>query len=475
MALATRSDERRVAGDVRNTIYRLLSVQPYLFPIVASSRVLVSNSVETASVTEEGDLVLNPEFWRSQTGTDKLVVIVHEALHVGLSHLERLKRMQVKNMELWNIACDCVINRYLRVLFPSSTLLSSGVSEKTVHRLLRALDPSLASRFEEADLEKMNEEQIYHLLIKAARNAPTIIVVDPCGCRRAPAGCEGQAGSRGSGASEALEEATRETIERGRFPSKRDVKPVEVVEPLLRGEVKRESGAGALEESPDERIRRTVEALTAAIREAVKHAGTEHAGLVESLRNLSPRGRINWTKYLLTTATKLLRDRVVSTWTVPHRRYPEIVPGPRRLPGKGIRAVFAVDCSGSIDSETLRKFIEETLWAVELLGKRIDGEVWFWDVAVQRRVPLRELHLRRSVEVTGRGGTVIDPVADELIKEVEKNPVDIFVVLTDGFVNVNDPRRVNDALRRAKVSILLYTSIPVNELRATEQIPYSHG
>ncbi|MEM4873540.1 MAG: VWA-like domain-containing protein, partial [Thermofilaceae archaeon] len=135
---------------------------------------------------------------------------------------------------------------------------------------------------------------------------------------------------------------------------------------------------------------------------------------------------------------------------------------------RGVRMIVAVDVSGSIDTYTLRRFLEETLWAYQLMGDRVDGEVWFWDAEIQGKVPLKELAENLRVTVTGRGGTVIDPVADELLEEVEKNPVDVFVVFTDGLVVLEDPDKFNEALRRVQLPIIVYTIQPIEELGATQ-------
>ncbi|MEM4570495.1 MAG: hypothetical protein QXE66_04220, partial [Desulfurococcaceae archaeon] len=62
-------------------------------------------------------------------------------------------------------------------------------------------------------------------------------------------------------------------------------------------------------------------------------------------------------------------------------------------------------------------------------------------------------------------------VADELLEEVKKNPVDVFVVLTDGLVDLMDPDKFNEVLRRVQLPIIVYTIQPIKELRAT-QIQY---
>ncbi|MEM1891154.1 MAG: VWA-like domain-containing protein [Thermofilaceae archaeon] len=444
-AVATRSVDN-VASDVKKHVYEVMVRHPHLFRILMKLRVLVSKDVPTAAVSPSGEIIVNPVFW-SELGlsTEKVAILLHEALHIGLNHHLRAQNLGHVEKVLWNIATDCVINRVLR-LITSARILDKGVSEKTVVEVLKSLDPKLASMVTEDDIAKMNEEQIYALLHRALRSFV------------------GR-----TGATPGL--PTDKTVEKGSIVREPGNVQGEVPPVVGEGE-KEEEGEGASEEA--KAVLRRAETVNAVRSEVERHAvsaGREPGELKEMLEGLQPYGRINWTKYLVNSASRLLRDRLVSTWSVPHRRFPDLVPGYRRLPGRGVRMIVAVDVSGSIDVDTLRRFLEETLYAVELLSGRIEGEVWFWDTKIQGKVPLREFIISRRVEITGGGGTVIDPVADELLKEVEKNPVDLFIVFTDGMVNLDNPGKFNEAIRRVKMPIIVYTIQPIKEVKA-EQIHY---
>lgn len=496
-ALASRTSTDPVAGDVKRSVYGILKTQPYFFPLVASMRIALSEDVPTLAVSQDEDLVVNPEFWSTLLGDDKAVVLIHEALHVALNHHYRAQDMGSVDATLWNIATDCVINRYLRTLFPDSKVLREGVSEELVHELIARFDPGLASRVAVDDLRRMNEEQIYSVLKRAVGSAQLASVAAQAttagqgGEEQPEAEGEGSGAGRerrekekkeGEGSGEEQGEREHED-EQGRGKGAEEQAPdLPVDKTLEKGGIMREvkNVRSTVEpiarrvrsaESPEvERSVRRIEAV-ATIRDAIRSIGVEAGDILESLDNLVPRGRINWAKYLVNSVSKVMKERLVSTWSAPHRRFPDLVPGYKRLPGRGVRMIVAVDVSGSIDAETLRRFLEETLWAYSIMSGRVDGEVWFWDAEIQGKVPLRELAKNLRVTVTGRGGTVIDPVADELLREVEKNPVDVFVVFTDGLVELEDPGKFNEVLRRVQLPIIVYTIQPIEELRAT-QIQY---
>lgn len=508
-ALKGRTSTDPVAEDVKRSVYSILKAQPYFFPIVASMRIALSEDVPTLAVSQDEDLVVNPEFWSTLFGDDKAVVLIHEALHVALNHHYRAQNMGSVDATLWNIATDCVINRYLRTLFPDSKVLREGVSEELVHELIARFDPGLASRITVDDLRRMNEEQIYSILKRAVGSARLASVAAQATVAGQKSEEQPEAEDKGSGAGRERREMEKKEGEGSGEEQEKQGKSEEGSGRGEKGEREhgdeRGRGKGAEERVPDlpvdktlekggimrevKNVRSTVEPIArrvrsaespeaeksvrrieavAAIRDAIMSIGVEAGDLLESLDNLVPRGRINWTEYLVYSVAKVTRERLVSTWSVPHRRFPELVPGYKRLPGRGVRMIVAVDVSGSIDTYTLRRFLEETLWAYQLMGDRVDGEVWFWDAEIQGKVPLKELAENLRVTVTGRGGTVIDPVADELLEEVEKNPVDVFVVFTDGLVVLEDPDKFNEALRRVQLPIIVYTIQPIEELGATQ-------
>ena len=76
-----------------------------------------TDQVNTAAVSfdEEGqqiDFMINPDFWKAQTETQKLFVLCHECLHVILQHGPRLFNSNDKkiNHEIANKAADIAIN-----------------------------------------------------------------------------------------------------------------------------------------------------------------------------------------------------------------------------------------------------------------------------------------------------------------------------------------------------------------------------
>lgn len=93
---------------------------------------------------------LNPEEWK--------FVLAHEYLHAGLQHHAR---RQGRNFELWNAACDFVINHWL--------------SEMRIGQM-----PARGLLYDES-LKNLSAEEIYDLLIKNIRQSSKLETFRGCG------------------------------------------------------------------------------------------------------------------------------------------------------------------------------------------------------------------------------------------------------------------------------------------------------
>lgn len=71
----------------------------------------VSEDLPTAAVNAKGDLFYNPEWFISLKKSEQIFVLAHEASHMSLlTHV----RLGNRDMQLWNVATDLIINHMLR-------------------------------------------------------------------------------------------------------------------------------------------------------------------------------------------------------------------------------------------------------------------------------------------------------------------------------------------------------------------------
>jgi len=438
----------QVLNDIRRVRFMVLERLPQFFSSVTDKRIYITEDIPTASISSSGDLLVNPKFWESLSTDDKLVVLLHESLHGDLYHHERLHSRDEFDRLLWNIATDAFINSILSKIFPGSKLLSEAVSPMVVYEMLKQINPEEASRYSPEDFEKMNEEEIYRALRKALTKQ------------------QKKQGDRGSAEGSAkIGKYGNKTIERNVFKNPSEVRVAAVEEPLA--EKTEKSGK---EREIDKAARRA--RVRHAVRQTLKRAGTEPGDVETILHKLEPRGTVDWRNYLVATANSILSNKVISTYIKPSRRY-ETLPGYRRYQTPFVKAVFAVDVSGSISEETLRKFLEEVLWAKDVLGDKIKGYLITWDVGVRDVKKLDELRPGEPIHVTGGGGTVIDGALRKILEMSEAEGVDLAVVLTDGFILLEDKTLPSKLLTKVKHGIVLYTDAEPEDFGGWELARYN--
>jgi len=128
--------------------FPLLSALASHFEVIEDRDTIRAFQIETAAViAERMEILVNPEFKLSQLETR--FVMAHEMLHVGLLHH---KRQENRNHFVWNVACDYVINAWLKDMgvgeMPKGGLYNpafAGLSSDAIYEKLMA-DPDFVRR-----------------------------------------------------------------------------------------------------------------------------------------------------------------------------------------------------------------------------------------------------------------------------------------------------------------------------------------
>lgn len=89
---------------------RLMLKHPFFGSILLRRPMEATDEIPTACVTSEGAIKYNPQFVERMDFEELLFLLAHEAMHVALGHLPRMKD---RDHKLWNYACDAVINDLL--------------------------------------------------------------------------------------------------------------------------------------------------------------------------------------------------------------------------------------------------------------------------------------------------------------------------------------------------------------------------
>ena len=95
--------------DINKIISRLKFRYP-LFTTAIEQLTFVEDYTMPTAATDGSMVYYNPLFFKSLNQKEQVFVMAHEVSHVVLNHLPRLKG---RNMQVWNIATDAVINAFL--------------------------------------------------------------------------------------------------------------------------------------------------------------------------------------------------------------------------------------------------------------------------------------------------------------------------------------------------------------------------
>ncbi|MCR5393929.1 MAG: VWA-like domain-containing protein [Bacteroidales bacterium] len=151
--------------------------------------------------------------------------------------------------------------------------------------------------------------------------------------------------------------------------------------------------------------------------------GSLSGDIVEMIQ-ASTRARLNRQMVMQGFKSQLLSPLRQLTRMRPNRRTGFIQMGNRRQ--TQARLLIAIDCSGSIDTETLQLFIG----TVNRLLRDVDTSIDLmqFDAEILSIEPMT--HTLPQMEVHGRGGTDFQPVIDYFIEHIRH--YDAYMILTDG-------------------------------------------
>jgi predicted metal-dependent peptidase len=133
--LSTCNFSQRIGG----SLLRLRMRSPFFATLAMFARFICSETIPTAA-TDGRDIYINPDFFQSLPIAQQDGLILHEVLHAALLHPFRLG---VRDLQLWNIAADIVVN---------GTIARVGGLE---------LPPG---SLREKELEDFSVEEVYELL-----------------------------------------------------------------------------------------------------------------------------------------------------------------------------------------------------------------------------------------------------------------------------------------------------------------------
>ena len=446
----------------------------------------VEKGVPTMAVSID-TLFINPEFVAELTFPELLFVNMHELLHISLMHNERVKG---KNLKVYNLACDLIINKMLVEEFNldrKNVTRVTGLGGRTVDVQI----PKGLLLVESIDTSVENAETLYEKLMKELKkqqqNGGGNSVKLPNGESVDSNDQQGGLGNdlqpdmqeneedNGSGQSEGQDGTDDENSNSDGNGEGQDGTDDENSNSDGNGEEQNgiadengnsdESGIGNNENDCNqsgedkhdkdqntnkssksnkgskfdpktklkdkERVKKIKDKIRGCLTNA-KLAGSQ-AGNIERLIEDSIAPVVDWKKlvkrYLTATAERYL------SLTSPDKRYIHsglMLPGEAKIePSMLERVKVCIDTSGSIADTDLGVFYKQLNQLLKLY--KMDAEVIYWDTKVAQTGMFSDIKEFAKIKAAGGGGTDVNCVFEYFdSKECKIKPY-VIIIFTDGY------------------------------------------
>lgn len=391
-----------IIGEELSALRMQLLIRAPFYGDVCSCLVFRESAEIPVAATDGVCVLYNPEGMSSYGASQRAFIFLHEIMHILLDHNAR---RQNRDPQLWNIACDYVINQWLeekRTLFPV------------------AIDPP--PDMLKSSIGSRSAEEVYDFLKtrnQGRQDGDSFLLPDRI---------------RGWGAEEVIRKMVPEKLWDLQEPQ----------DPQGSGD----SLSRAMHTAQLEEVRREVNAARKKMR------GFGGGGIYQLPEEiLLPGARLlPWRSLLSDFLTEIESDE--ASYATPERKYLHmdlILPG-HSFTDTELEDVWAfVDSSGSISEQEMRLFLTQLYHLVK--GFSCVLNIAFWETrvnAVYRDIRKEQDVLESLPKSTG--GTDINCV----YQWMEENRVrpGVLLILTDGYFGDLDERFRSAALRRKTILVL---------------------
>lgn len=336
----------------------------------------------STAYTNMKSIVFDPEFAIRLDEQELLFVLKHEVLHIVLKHCIRGKGL---NQEVYNYACDILVNSYLMQVMGIEEFQVDG--KEVIH-----LAPNGREGYH------YSAEQLYQMLLddcdstNALDNTSIKIDISKMG---------------------------------ERFDSHQRWETINTYSPIF--------------DKWDSYIK---ESLTKYMSE-ISYLPPE---LRELERSINHRPKIRW-KTELFDFVKILEAEQDFNYRPPDRRCSEwdiILPGLNDTETYVYEdLLFFFDASGSVSARQLAIFFEELKSALKQI-RGLKGSLSFFDTRVTDPVPFDSVKSLEKIRPKGGGGTSFRAVFRYVDENMKRNPPAAIIILTDGYGKFPDKKAANE-------------------------------
>lgn len=396
-----------------------------------------SYGIETMAVDNFKNIFINTNFVVNVLSDDEVMgVLAHEVMHIATM---TFSRQRGRDMQLWNIATDYIMNRDLLIqgiALPKLGLLPVDENGRWIVKIeemakssCRAVKGpkgqntgvSVKNKIKNIDVTDLTAEQLYDILLKMKQTNNE---------------CWEKIGQMlkemGEQMDKHLDASQSQQIQGQQAPNG---------DPVYTKNV----GGGKSDMQAQNENKAAVQEAAQQASDEAKKRGTD-PGMPRSFDKKLLQGRVNWKQLL---KNFIVGSTVVKTdWSRPSRR---LSGGsffhPRKYAVKDeLQAVVAIDTSGSISDAVLKTFLSEIINIIKTYrGNKIKMTVLLWDTKVADAFDVDTSKMNVSQITTGLmkmkatgGGTDISCIQKYLEKKNPGEPIKGgLLVFTDGYVEDN--------------------------------------
>ena len=345
--------------------------------------------LETAAT--DGDCIFfDPEFLDEISDSELQFILMHEVLHAALRHCDRTGE---RDPELFNIACDIVVN--------SNILAESNWDKRVI--TLKKYGESMHVAPDGTEGSSHTAEEVYEQLIKNgnAGNTSSALSRPAAGKGKGSPDKSGKKGGKGG----SWDNHTHWGKGKG------------AADPELQKDVW------------EKRVRDAAEAVQRRI------ASTGRGSLplcAERLLSELRRPQLDWRTILSSFVQEEITDY---SFSPPDRRFSDsgfFLPDYSGKEEIASDILFMIDASGSMSDEMIAAAFSEVKGALEQFGGRLRGWLGFFDAAVSEPEEFGSIDQLMRITPKGGGGTSFSCIFRYVRDHMEKPPASI-IILTDGY------------------------------------------
>ena len=432
-------DKSRVSEWARRMVLskmRILSSQPFYGLLLAHVTFNMDETIDTAC-TDGKRIFFSPVFLDELNDDELDFVMMHEILHIALEHCFRYNE---RDPELFNIACDIVVNSNIAHSLGDNLKTISIHGQEFMH---------LAPDKKEGYL--YTAEEVYEMLIKKAnksasksggkngQNGNSSSNSSSSGNKNQSSKDNGSNSGNSNGNTKGQSSSSNDSGAFGKRNRKKSV------DGSFDDHSRWENEDDADAELSGVWQQRAFDAATIVEIEDPSNArGTVPAGMQRIFKQLKE-GKLDW-RTILNTFVQV--EIVDYSFSPPDRRYGD---GDFFLPDYNVpdelvkNILFMIDTSGSMSDTMISECYNEINSAITQFNGKLEGYLGFFDAEVVKPIPFSNIEELKIIRPYGGGGTSFDCIFDYVNKHWDKEePPASIIILTDGYAPFPSASVAND-------------------------------